>query len=90
MPGTEVQISAFVSAATKDLLERHTRASGVKKGHVVEMALLHYLRALEELPSDLVVPPRIVVSRESGDAVLRRLGSRSRPTKAMRELIRGD
>ena len=62
MATTDVQISAFISAATKDLLEKHARATGLKKGHVVEMALLHHLQALQEIPADVIIPPRLVVS----------------------------
>ena len=51
----ETQISALVSAATREMLERHVRASGVKKGHLVEQALQHYLVALEQLPADVIV-----------------------------------
>ncbi len=86
----EVQISAFISEATKDLLERHTRATGVKKGHVVEMALLHHLRALQELPADVIVPARLVVRREVGERLLARIERPGSPSKALRKLMSGD
>lgn len=35
----ETQISAFVSQSTRDLLQKHVRATGVKKGYLVEQAL---------------------------------------------------
>ena len=89
MSSAEVQISAFISEATKELLERHTRATGVKKAHLVEQALLHHLRALQELPADVIVPPRLVATREAGEAVLARITKPGRPTKAMRDLMRG-
>ncbi len=38
----ETQISALVSRTTRELLERRVRATGVKKGHLVEQALQHY------------------------------------------------
>ena len=69
----EIQISAFVSPATREALERHVRASGVKKGHLVEQALRHHLQALQELPADAVVHPKLVVTRKSGEAILRRI-----------------
>jgi hypothetical protein len=84
----ESQISAFVSRATKELLERHVRATGVKKGHLVEQALQHYLVALAHLPADMVVHPKLVVSRKSGDAILRQLRT-GKPTRALRALMRG-
>jgi hypothetical protein len=36
----------------------------VKKGHVVELALRHHLEALQELPADVEVHPKLVVTRK--------------------------
>jgi flagellar basal body P-ring protein FlgI len=83
----ETQISAIISETTRERLERHVRATGVKKGHLVEQALLHHLRALEELPVEFVVQPRIVVSLKTGTAILKQ-ASASRPTPALRRLMR--
>lgn len=83
----ETQISALISRTTKELLERHVRATGLKKGHLVEQALRHHLRALQELPTDIIVHPKLVVTRRSGEAVLRQIET-GRPTKALRELMR--
>jgi hypothetical protein len=90
MARAEVQISAIVSTHTKELVEEYSRASGVKKGHLVEMALLHHLRALQELPSDVIVPPRIVVRKEYAAELADRMEHPPKPTKAMKELMRGD
>lgn len=84
---TETQISALISETTRDLLEKHVRATGVKKGHLVEQALLHHMQALDELPAELIVHPRIVVSRKTGEAILKQLNS-SKPTPALRKLMR--
>ena len=35
----ETRVSAVISQSTRDLLERHVRATGVRKGHLVEQAL---------------------------------------------------
>lgn len=83
----ETQISAQISQTTRKLLEKHVRRTGVKKGHLVEQALLHHLQALDELPAEYVVHPRIVVSRETGEDLLRRSES-AEPTTALRELMR--
>jgi hypothetical protein len=40
----ETQISAQISETTRDLIEKHVRQTGVRKGHLVEQALLHYLQ----------------------------------------------
>lgn len=86
----ETQISAPVSKATKELLERHVRATGVKKGHLVEEALQHHLQALQALPSDVIVHPRIMVTRRSGEKLLARLVSTKPPARKLRELMTGD
>ena len=82
----ETQISALVSRATSDLLERHVRATGVKKGHLVEQALRHHLQALQELPADVVVHPKLLVTRKSGQAILKQVRTGT-PTAALRNLL---
>jgi hypothetical protein len=69
------------------LLEKHVRATGVKKGHLVEQALLHHIQALDELPAEFVIHPRIVVSRKTGEAILKQMRS-AKPTRALRKLMR--
>jgi hypothetical protein len=81
------RISAFVSQETKELLERHVRATGVKKGHLIEQALRHHLQALQELPADVIVHPRLVVTRKSGKAMLEQM-EQGTPTDALRDLMR--
>lgn len=83
----DIQISAFISRATREMLERRVRASGVKKGHVVEQALQHYLVALEHLPADVIVHPKLVVTRQSGAQVLKHARG-GKPNKALRDLLR--
>jgi hypothetical protein len=83
----ETQISAVVSQSTRDLLERHVRATGVKKGHLVEQALRHHLQALNELPADVIIHPKIVVTRRSGTAILKKMRT-GKATKALRDLMR--
>ena len=87
MSGT--QISTFISEATRDLLERYAEAHGVKKGHLLEQALLHHLQALRELPADIVIPPRLVVSQRSFSKVSAFVKRPRKPTKALRDLLAG-
>ena len=82
----DTQISAQISETTRDRMERYTRQSGVKKGHLIEQALLHHLQALDELPAEFIIAPRIVVSKKTGQALLR--GAKTSPTDALRELMR--
>ncbi len=83
----ETQISAFVSRATWELLERQVRATGVKKGYLVEQALRHHLAALERLPADAIVHSKLVVTRRSGEVILRQTRS-GKSTRALRDLMR--
>jgi len=83
----ETQISALVSRTTSELLERHVRATGVKKGHLVEQALRHHLQALQELPADVVVHAKLVVTRKSGQAIRTQI-EKGKSTPALRSLLR--
>lgn len=88
MSTTQTQISAFVADSTKEKLEQYAAAHGLKKAHLIEEALLHHLQALQELPADVIIPARLVITAESGRTVLERIRKPRKPTKAMRDLFR--
>ena len=83
----DTQISAQISNATRKLMDNYVRQTGVKKGHLVEQALLHHLQALDEIPAEFIIHPRIVVSRKAGEELLRKAES-AQPTSALRRLMR--
>lgn len=85
----ETQISAYISDATRKEVERYSSAHGMKKGHLIEEALLHHLQALHELPADLIIPPRLILSSRSFAAVAARFRKPRLPTKALRDLLSG-
>ena len=85
----DTQISAHISEETKELVERYADAHGMKKGALVEQALLHHLQALRELPADIIIPPRLVLTAESSEQVARLIAKPRKPTKAMRALMAG-
>jgi len=87
MASGQTQISAFISDSTKEALEQYAEAHGLKKAYLIEEALLHHLQALQELPLDVIIPARLVVSPDSGQAIIDRVAKPRRPTKAMRELF---
>ena len=87
MATPSTQVSAMISPETKERLERYARAHGLKKGYLIESALLHHISALESLPADVIVPPRLVVSRQTGEALLERIAKPGKPTEAMRSLF---
>jgi hypothetical protein len=86
----ECQISALISPTTRVLLEQHVRATGIKKGRLVEQALLHHMQALHELPADVIIRPRLVVTRRSGERIAKRITVPLRPAKRLRALLKGN
>jgi hypothetical protein len=84
-----MQISAEISQGTKQLLERYSRAHGIKKQFLIESALLHHIQALEELPASIIIPPRLVVSAASGRKIAELVSRRQKPTSDLVELTRG-
>ena len=85
MPAT--QISAYISGETRAQMERYTDAHGLKKGALVEQALLHHLQALREIPLEVIVPPRIELTPTSFDRVAALITAPRAPTAAMRDLM---
>ena len=90
MRAEQTHISAAISPETKRLLDHYLQAQGMKKGALVEAALLHHLQALRELPADIIIPPRLRVSRAAGEALLARQEQPLEPTKAMKALFKDD
>lgn len=85
----DTQISTYISESTKKEVERYAKAHGVKKGHLVEEALLHHLQALRDLPADSVIPPRLTITAASFEAVAQRVKKPGKTTKALRDLMAG-
>jgi uncharacterized protein (DUF1778 family) len=83
----EIQISAAVSKSTKDMLDAMVKSRGLKKGYLVEEALRHHLQAMQELPDNVIIPSRIVLTKESFEEVVRETEKPSAPTPALRKLM---
>ena len=82
------QISATISAATKEKLDRFSESYGLKTNFVVEQALLFYMEARKELPDEALIPTRLVLDDEAFERVVKLLESPPAPTTALRELMR--
>lgn len=87
--GDESQISATVSAGTKEKLDRFTERHGLKKNFVVEQALLYFMEARRELPDEALIPTRLVLEDATFDRVVDLLERPPTPTEGLRELMRG-
>ncbi len=81
------QISASISIETKLRMEQYARQHGVKKAYLVESALLHHLNALEALPQDVIIPPVLKVSCDTGKQIVDRVENPRQPTSAIRALM---
>ena len=84
------QISAMVSATTKEKLDRFSRRHGFKKNFVIEQALLFFMEARREFPNEAWIPSRIVLDDETFDQVVRQLKRPPLPTEALRALMRDE
>ncbi|MFZ0255115.1 MAG: hypothetical protein WAN46_05620 [Gammaproteobacteria bacterium] len=89
MMSSQSQISATVSVATKEKLDRFTESHGLRKNFVVEQALLYFMEARRELPDEALVPARLVVEDQTFDRIVELVTSPPAPTPALRELMRG-
>jgi uncharacterized protein (DUF1778 family) len=85
---SDAQVSASISAATKERLDRFTEQHGLKKNYVVEQALLYFMEARRELPDEAFIPTRIVVDDETFERIVDAMENPPRPTAALRELMR--
>ena len=83
------QISATVSVATNERLDRFTESHGLKKNFVVEQALLYFMEARRELPDEAFIPTRLVLDDKVFDRVVDLLECPPAPTEGLRELMRG-
>lgn len=64
------QLSAAITAETKEKLDRFTDEFGLKKNFVVEQALLHFMEARRALPDEAIAGVRIVLENKPFDAVV--------------------
>lgn len=86
---TSTQVSAYISEETKAQVEAYVKRHGVKKAHLIEQALQHHLQALREIPEDLTIPSRLVLTSEAMAQVAERIDEEAQPTDALKALFRG-
>jgi hypothetical protein len=85
---TTTQVSAYISAETKAEIEAYVKRRGVKKACLIEQALQHHLQALREIPEDLIIPSRLVLTDEAMAEIAERVIQEERPTEALKALFR--
>ena len=85
---TSTQVSAYISEETKAQMEAYVKSHGVKKAHLIEQALQHHLQALREIPEDLTIPSRLVLTSEAMGQVAERIAKEDQPADALKALFR--
>ena len=85
---TTTQVSAYISEETKAQVEAYVKRRGVKKARVIEEALQHHLQALREIPEDLIIPSRLVLTSEAMTEIAERITQKEQPTEALIALFR--
>ncbi len=81
------QISAYISDSTKELVDAYVKRKGIKKGFLLEEALLHYLQVLKTIPEDLIVPARLQLTENSMEQLADVLDSSPAPTQGLKDLM---
>ena len=89
MDDSTTQVSATISAATKEKLDRFTEEHGLKKNFVVEQSLLYFMEARRTLPDEAFIPTRLMLEDAEFDRVAARTRAPAAPTPALRKLMRG-
>ncbi len=85
---TTTQVSAYISEETKAEVEAYVKRRGVKKAYLIEEALRHHLQALREIPEDLIIPSRLILTDEAMAETARRIAQENHPTEALKTLFR--
>lgn len=85
---TTTQVSAYISEETKAEVEAYVKRRGVKKAYLIEVALQHHLQALREIPEDLIIPSRLVLTDAAIAETARRIAQDDQPTEALKALFR--
>jgi hypothetical protein len=85
---TTTQISAYISEETKAEVEAYVKRRGVKKAYLIEEALQHHLQALREIPEDLIIPSRLVLSGKAMAEIAQRIFKKDPPTESLKTLFR--
>ncbi len=85
---TSTQVSAYISEETKAQVDAYVRSHGVKKAYLIEEALQHHLQALREIPEDLIIPSRLVLTSEAVSQVAESIAQEDQPTEALKALFR--
>src|SRR5262245_48444166 len=89
-PKPLTQISARVPDDLKSRFDELVERMGLRKEFVIEEALRHHLRALEDIPAEYILPTRIVLTAASSRSLVAALEKPAGPSQELTALVRGD
>jgi hypothetical protein len=85
---TTTQVSAYISEETKAEIDAYVKRRGVKKAYLIEEALQHHLQALREIPEDLIIPSRLILTGKAMAEIAERIVQEDQTTEALKALFR--
>jgi uncharacterized protein (DUF1778 family) len=85
---SDAQVSARISAATRERLDRFAKQHGLEENFVVEQALLYFMEARRELPDEAFIPTRLVVDDDTFAKFVDAIANPPKPSAELRELMR--
>ena len=59
----------------------------MKKGFLIEDALLHHLQALKEFPLDVIIPAKITLTDDSMEQLIDIINNPPSPTDSLKQLM---
>ena len=82
-----VQISAQISAETRDRLDEYARETGLKKSRIVEDAIEGHLDAVNTIPPEYIIPTRITVDEATWERINERIDNPGDASPELLELL---
>ena len=70
-------------------MEAYVKSHGAKKAYLIKEALQHHLQALREIPEDLIIPVRLVLSEAAMECIAEQITAEDKPTEDLKALFRG-
>ena len=82
-----MQLAIELPDKTNAMIESYSQEIGIEKNFFIEEALLRHLQALRELPTDIIIPSKIMLSEEGIKQVFDLLENPPEPTEDLKKLM---
>ncbi len=85
-----MQLAFELPDKTNAMIESYSQKIGIEKKSFIEEALLRHLQALRELPTDIIIPSKIMLSEEGINEVFYLLENPPEPTEDLKKLMKSN